>query len=185
MQKKAVFLDRDGVINEEKGYITSINGLSIFSFALNAIKRIKQAGFLTIVVTNQSAIARGMLTEETLMEINTYLKDRTGMDAVYYCPHHIDGIIDEYTKTCHCRKPDTGMIERACKDYNINLSDSWMIGDRISDIRTGKKAGLKTVLVKSGYDLTSQEIAMAGADFLCDDLEDWVDNVLVVSSSLC
>lgn len=72
MQKKAVFLDRDGVINEEKGYITTIDGLSIFSFALNAIKRIKQAGFLTIVVTNQSAIARGMLTEEILIEINTY-----------------------------------------------------------------------------------------------------------------
>lgn len=180
MHRKAVFLDRDGVINEEKGYIVSKKELSIFPFAVNAIKKIKQAGFLVIVVTNQSAVARGMLTEKTLLEIHSYLKARTGVNAIYYCPHYIHGIIPQYSVSCCCRKPDTGMIKRACIDYNINLSDSWMIGDRTSDIQTGKKAGLKTVLVKSGYKHTSQDILQARADFLCEDLADWADNVLTV-----
>jgi D,D-heptose 1,7-bisphosphate phosphatase len=150
-RKPAVFLDRDGVLTEEKGYITSLEELVIFPYVRDCICQIHEKGYYAIVVTNQSAVARGLITEEQLLEMNRYLANETNVDAVYYCPHLEDGIIAEYRKTCSCRKPQTGMIEKACRDFSIDLKHSCMVGDRAGDIMLGKNAGIKTVLLESGY----------------------------------
>lgn len=149
--KPAVFLDRDGVLTREKGYICTVESMEVFLYVSDCIQQIKDMGFYTIVVTNQSGVARGLFTEEDLHRMHLYLQQKTGVDAIYYCPHHPEGKIPEYRKECHCRKPDTGMIEQACRDYNIDMGMSFMVGDRAGDIIAGQRAGLKTILLESGY----------------------------------
>lgn len=149
--KPAVFLDRDGVLTKEKSYVCTTEGLEVFPYAYDCIQKMKDRGFYTIVVTNQSGVARGLFTEEDLCRMNRYLRQKTGVDAIYYCPHHPKGEISEYRKECHCRKPDTGMIEQACRDYQIDISRSFMVGDRAGDIIAGQRAGLRTILLESGY----------------------------------
>lgn len=95
--------------------------MEIFLYAHECIQQIKNKGYYTIIVTNQSGIARGLFTENDLQKMHLYLKNETGVDAVYYCPHHPEGKIQKYRKTCHCRKPETGMIEQACRDYSIDM----------------------------------------------------------------
>lgn len=155
--KPAVFLDRDGVLTKEKGYICTIDELEVFSYAYECVQQIKNKGYYAIVVTNQSGIARGLFTEADLQKMHLYLKQETGVDAIYYCPHHPEGTIQEYRKICYCRKPATGMIKQACKDYRIDLDRSFMVGDRAGDIITGQGAGLKTILLESGYGLEQLE----------------------------
>jgi D-glycero-D-manno-heptose 1,7-bisphosphate phosphatase len=161
--RRAVFLDRDGVLCEDTDYVTSFEKLRIFPFAKEAVALIHQKGYLAIVVTNQSAVARGMMTEEQLAEINGFLQRETGVDAVYYCPHlppeHEE--IPPYRIHCHCRKPDIGMLKRAAGDYGIALEQSYMVGDRASDIATGQHAGTRTVFISGG------KPANAEADFVC------------------
>lgn len=151
-KKPAVFLDRDGVLSEEKGYVTKLEDLEIFPFAGSAVKNIHEAGFYAFVITNQSAVARGMLKVHELEKMNQYLIEKTGVDQVYYCPHYPGGVVKEYAFYCECRKPKTGMVQKACQEYDIDLGKSYFIGDRESDIMTGKAAGIKTVLVETGYD---------------------------------
>ena len=148
--KPAIFLDRDGVLCVEKSYVTSLDELEIFSYTKGCIEEMHQKGFLTICITNQSAIARGILAESELQKMNAYLIDQTGLDAVYYCPHHPTGR-EPYNVRCSCRKPGIGMIQQAAKEWRIDLSGSYMVGDRASDIICGQNAGLKTVLLESGY----------------------------------
>ena len=150
-KRPAVFLDRDGVLTEERSYITAIENLHIFPYAAECIRQIQQKGYYAIVITNQSAVARGLLTEVTLQEMNAYLMDQTGIDAVYYCPHHPEGKVSRYKKVCQCRKPETGLFELACREFSIDLSNSYMVGDRAGDIFAGQRAGLKTILLESGY----------------------------------
>lgn len=151
--QKAVFLDRDGVICEDTDYVTSFDKLRIYPYAREAIELIHKKGYLAIVITNQSGVARGMMTEDTLLQINEYLKEETGVDAIYYCPHlPPEGEeIHPYRIFCNCRKPDSGLIEQAIADYKIDREKSYMVGDRETDIMAGKKAGLKTVWIKSKY----------------------------------
>lgn len=149
--KPAIFLDRDGVLSEEKSYVCTLEDFTIFSYTKECIKKIKEKGYLTIVITNQSGVARGLFSEEVLQEMNSYLIKETDVDAVYYCPHHPQGKIEKYRKECNCRKPRTGMIEQACKDFSIDMERSYIVGDRASDILLGQNAGLTTVLVESGY----------------------------------
>lgn len=148
-KNKAVFLDRDGVLCEDTDYVTCFEKMHIFPFAREAVDLIHQKGYLAIVVTNQSAVARGMMTEAELTKINKYLQDETGVDAVYYCPHlPPEGAeIPPYRVTCSCRKPGIGMFQRAAVDYHIELGSSYMVGDRIGDIEAGKNAGTKTVYI--------------------------------------
>lgn len=150
-EKPVVFLDRDGVLNEEIGYIRKVEDLRIFPYVAECIQKIKKRGYLTIVISNQSGIARGLLEEKDLLIMNDYLKKETDIDAVYYCPHHPLGIIEQYKKICRCRKPGIGLIEQAQKEFQIDMAYSFMVGDRASDILMGKNAGLKTVLLESGY----------------------------------
>lgn len=148
--KKAVFLDRDGVLCKDTDYITSFKKLDIFEYSKEAVHIIKNKGFLVIVVSNQSAVARGMMTEKELEKINNYIKNELNIDEIYYCPHlPPDGEEDEppYRMKCTCRKPDIGMIEYAQKRWEIDLKQSYMVGDRETDIIAGKKANLKTVRI--------------------------------------
>ena len=170
--KPAIFLDRDGVLCEEKGYITSLDQMNIFPYAAECVERIHEKGFLAICITNQSAIARGMMSEEELAVIHQYVMEETGVDAIYYCPHHSEGI-GQYRCVCDCRKPGIELINRAAKEYGIDLPRSYMVGDRASDILCGKKAGIKTVMLESGYGMRRLENPIE-PDCICDDLCEFV-----------
>lgn len=173
----AVFLDRDGVLCAEKGYVVHLGELEIFPYARRCIDKLHQKGFLAICITNQSAVARGMMTEEALREMNEYLMAQIGLDALYYCPHHPKGI-GKYRKRCNCRKPGTAMVERALEEFEIDRDASYMVGDRATDILCGQNAGLKTVLLESGYGTRRLEQPVK-PDFICQDLEEWVSAMKV------
>ncbi len=164
-KQKAIFLDRDGTINKSVGFLTDINTFELEDGAAEAIKKINDSGYLAIVITNQPVIARGEVTLEELDEIHNKMERLLGekgayLDAIYYCPHHPDkGFVGErieYKIICDCRKPKPGMIFNAAKDYNIDISKSWMIGDYKNDIFCGKNAGCKTAKIdlenKNDYD---------------------------------
>jgi histidinol-phosphate phosphatase family protein len=153
---RAVFLDRDGTINKEVNVLRSLKQLRILPGAGAAIKKLNRLGFLVIVVTNQPVVARGWLTKKEVDEIHTVMVKRVGksgakIDAIYYCPHHPEANLKKYRLTCRCRKPNIGMVLSAAKKFGVNLRKSFMVGDSTRDILTGKRAGLKTVLVKTGY----------------------------------
>lgn len=154
--KPTIFLDRDGTINEEMGYINHLDRFIIFPFVAESIRIFKEKGYFVIVVTNQSGVARGYFTEDLVKAIHKKLKTQlkefgTGVDAIYYCPHHPKEGYGKYVKDCRCRKPKPGMIEQAMRDFDINLNKSFMIGDRFKDMIFGKKMNLKTGFVKTGY----------------------------------
>lgn len=170
---KAIFLDRDGVIVEETGYIRSLSDMRIYPYAKECIGQCRSMGYLTIVITNQSGIARGYFSEDELKRMNEKLIKELGVDAVYYCPHYKDGIIEKYSHACDCRKPATGMIKRACKEHEIDLRQSILIGDRASDIRTGINAGVRTILLRTGYGKEDEKKEIK-PDVVCEDLRDAV-----------
>ena len=155
-KQKAVFLDRDGTINKYVGFLRHPNELELLPGAAEAIRKINASGYLAIVVTNQPVIARGEVTVEQLDEIHDKLETLLGqegayLDAIYYCPHHPDkgfpGEIPELKIDCDCRKPKPGMLLKAAEDFNIDLTQSWMIGDDERDMEAGRAAGCQTVLV--------------------------------------
>mgnify|MGYP002070723057 CR=1 FL=1 len=167
----AVFLDRDGVLCKEKSYITRLEDLEIFPYTKDCIDEFHQKGCLAICITNQSAVARGMMSEDVLQEMNTYLLQQTGLDAIYYCPHHPNGT-GPYRKQCSCRKPQTGMLQQAQEQFSIDMTHSYLVGDRASDVICGQNAGLKTVLLESGYGTKRLEQEVT-ADFVCQDLREF------------
>ena len=155
-KQKAVFLDRDGTLNKYVGFLRDIDEFELLSGVCDAIKKINQSGYLAIVVTNQPVIARGEITYEELNEIHNKMETLLGnegayIDAIYYCPHHphkgYEGEIPELKFDCNCRKPKPGMLIQAANDFNIDLSQSWMVGDSDNDIQAGISAGCKTFLV--------------------------------------
>ncbi len=166
-----MFLDRDGVLTKEKGYVVSPEDMEIFPYARECIRQIREKGFLAIVVTNQGGIAKGLFTEKTLGEMNDRLIRQTGVDAVYYCPHHPEGCVEGYAGECTCRKPSMGMLEAARKDFAVDMEMSWMVGDRASDILTGKNAGIRTILLESGYGTAGLEFEVE-PDYVFRDLRD-------------
>lgn len=178
IRKPAVFLDRDGVLTEECGYVTSVEHLHIFPFARRCVRQIQEKGYYAIAITNQSGVARGLFSEEELMRMNAYLIRQTGADAVYYCPHHPEGKVEKYRKVCQCRKPGIGMIQEACKEFDIDLKDSYMVGDRAGDILAGQNAGVKTILVESGYGTERLE-EQVEPDFVCRDLREVVEMLMI------
>ncbi len=155
--ERAIFLDRDGTINKEVNYLYRKDDFEFISNATKAINLFHKSGYKVIVITNQAGVARGFYREidvEILHSYIDYLLDREGafIDAYYYCPHHPEGTVVEYSYICSCRKPEIGMIEKALKDYNIDLPNSIFIGDNEIDIETGKRAGVgKCFLVRSGH----------------------------------
>lgn len=171
MKKPAVFLDRDGVLCTEKSYVTKIEDLEIFDYAGKCIDKIHEKGYYAIVITNQSGVARGLFTEDTLQNMNRYLRDKIHVDAIYYCPHHPQGKIEKYRKKCKCRKPEIGLIQKAMGEFEIDMNQSYMVGDRASDIQAGENAKLKTILLESGYGTKRLEEKVK-PDFIKNDLRD-------------
>lgn len=152
---KAIFLDRDGTIIEEKGYICNLRQSEIFPFTAEAVRLMNENHFKVIGITNQSAVARGICTREQVETIHREIIDTLAAQGAvihrfYYCPYHEQGVIPGYRKKSDRRKPEPGMILQAAKDFNIDLSQSYMIGDDLIDIETGKNAGCRTVLVLTG-----------------------------------
>lgn len=169
IKKPAVFLDRDGVLTTEKGYVHSREELEIFPYTAYCVKMIKQKGYHAIVITNQSGVARGLFTERDLQDMNTFLKEKIGVDGIFYCPHYEQGRIKEYARKCNCRKPQIGMIKQACRLFEIDLKNSFMVGDRAGDIVCGKRAGVQTVLLESGYGTKQLEMEVM-PDYVYQDL---------------
>lgn len=159
-RRSAVFLDRDGTVNEEVHFLTKPAQLRLLPTVPEALQRLNRSGRLSVVITNQSVVARGDLTITGLKRIHTRLAHLLGMahayvDALYFCPHHPDrgypGEIPELKVACDCRKPETGLVDRACRDLQIDRAASWFVGDTTVDVETGRRAGLRTVLIRTGY----------------------------------
>lgn len=185
-KQKAIFLDRDGTINEYVGFLRKEEDFRLIPGVSEAIKKINNSGYLAIVVTNQPVIARGEVTEEELEEIHKKMETLLGLDGayiddIYYCPHHPDkgfeGEIPELKIECDCRKPKTGMLEKAAREHNIDLSSSIMIGDSTLDIKMAENEGMQSVLLKTGqkgedgkYDVSPTLIA--------EDLNDAINKII-------
>ena len=185
-KQNAIFLDRDGTINEYVGFLRKEEDFRLIPGVSEAIKKINNSGYLAIVVTNQPVIARGEVTEEELEEIHKKMETLLGLDGayiddIYYCPHHPDkgfeGEIPELKIECDCRKPKTGMLEKAAREHNIDLSSSIMIGDSTLDIKMAENAGMQSILLKTGqkgedgkYDVSPTLIA--------EDLNDAINKII-------
>ena len=177
MVKSAVFIDRDGVINEEVDYLCKADETRIIPGCAEAIRQIHRAGALAVVVTNQSGIARKMYAVEDMMSVHARIQKllleqgaECAIDAFYFCPHH-----KEFTGDCCCRKPEPGMLLQAAKALNIDLAASIMIGDRISDLRAGRAAGCaRSVLVKTGYGSNETGKAQQEGFYVAENLADAV-----------
>lgn len=172
----AVFMDRDGVLNEEVSYITSPAQLKIYSFAVEAVRQLKSIGWKCIVISNQSAVAKGLITEDELRLINQKVSKELPVDGIYYCPHYPpdNEEVLPYRVHCTCRKPAPGLILKAAAQHNIDLAKSYMVGDRAGDILAGQRAGLKTVLVCTGYGPQRLEQDVK-PDYIFPDLKQFVD----------
>ncbi len=171
--KKAVFLDRDGTINVEKDYLYQVADFEFVPGAEEAIRRLNQAGLLVIVVTNQSGVARGYYTEDDVEQLHRHINRELArhdahVDAWFYCPHHPSGK-GSYALPCSCRKPLPGMLRAAALRYDIDLEQSYMVGDKQADIEAGMAAGCHTILVRTGYG-EKEEQALDGPVEIRDDL---------------
>jgi len=153
---RAVFLDRDGTVIEEVGYLSDLKQLRLIPGAAASIKRLNEAGFKVVLVTNQSGVARGYFTEAFVRETHELLGKMLGLegarlDGIYYCPHHPKAGDSPYAAACDCRKPGTGMLEQAARDMGIDVKASFVVGDKWSDVELGQRAGAHSILVTTGY----------------------------------
>lgn len=169
----AVFLDRDGTLIEEVDFLSKVEDLRYFSFTRSSIARLKDRGYLVIVVTNQSGVARGIFEESAVHSIHEKIQEDLGgmIDAFFYCPHLPDA-------GCECRKPATGMVDSAVEMFGIDVENSWMIGDKALDVMLGHNAGLRTVLVETGYGAQQVEALPKAADVFARDLGEAVEAIL-------
>ncbi len=189
----AVFLDRDGTINEQMGYINHISRFHLLPGVGRAIRQLNQAGLPAIVVTNQSGLARGyfpaLLLEAVHEKMHRLLaEDGAQIDGLYLCPHHPEAKEEAYRVNCNCRKPKTGLLEQAAREKNIDLTRSYVVGDRWSDLRCGARVGATTILVLTGYGRGDacyigprQDVQ---PDFIADDLTDAVAWILAREARL-
>ena len=174
---KAIFLDRDGTLNIDYGYVHEIDQFHFIEGSIEALQQLKQMGYLLVLVTNQSGIARGYFSEQQFLQLTEWmdwsLADRgVDLDGIYYCPHHPDGI-GEFKQDCDCRKPKAGMLNQAIKELKIDPARSIMIGDKMEDMIAGKSAGIKTnVLVRSGKPISEDGEKLA--DHVIDSIADVV-----------
>lgn len=153
---RAVFLDRDGTVIEEVGYLNHLDRLQVYPWSAAAIRKLNQAGFLAVMITNQSGVARGYFPESLVIETHDRVKTELAnsgavLDAIYYCPHHPNGSVAEYRLQCECRKPRLGMLQRAQRELDLDLTRSFVVGDRYVDIETAFRVDAKGIFVMSGY----------------------------------
>ncbi len=174
-RNKAVFLDRDGTIIVHEHYLSSPDQLKLLPNVAEGIRLFKEHGYLIIVVTNQSGVARGFFDEEHLVLIHKkllrMLKDAgVVIDDIYYCPHHIEGIVEEYRVECDCRKPRPKMLLDAARQHRIDLTKSLMIGDSETDMQAGKNAGCTSILIRNGCPDGTKSGSMTGTNYVVKDL---------------
>ncbi len=187
MMKRAIFMDRDGTISHEVGYVNHISRMRPYSFSGKAIRLINQSDWLAIVVTNQAGVARGYFTEELVGKVHLKMKeilasDGAKLDDIFYCPHHPEAGRPPYRMDCDCRKPKPGMLLKAAEKHHIDLSRSVMVGDKISDIEMAKANGLTGVLVLTGYGRGELEFQSerwtVQPDFIAENLLEAVEWIL-------
>jgi D-glycero-D-manno-heptose 1,7-bisphosphate phosphatase len=162
MARPAVFLDRDGTLLEEAGYLDRLDRLVFFPYSVDAVRLLNRANFAVIVVTNQAGIARGIFKESFVAEAHHHISARLSgggahVDGYYYCPHHPEAVIEAYRKSCDCRKPEPGLLRQAAAEHGLALERSFVIGDRWHDLEAGRRVGARGVLVRTGYGKTEEQ----------------------------
>jgi D-glycero-D-manno-heptose 1,7-bisphosphate phosphatase len=177
--RPAVFLDRDGTLIEETGYLSRLERLAFFPYSVDAIRLLNHAGFAVVVVTNQAGIARGIVRESFVAEAHAHIDAvvRGGgghIDAYYYCPHYPTGTVPELTRACECRKPGPGMLRQAAADLDLDPARSFSVGDRWHDVAAGQAAGARGVLVRTGLGRDEEAAGLHGVtpDAIVDTLID-------------
>lgn len=194
----AVFIDRDGTVTEEVGYLNNIDRLKLIKGTSNAIRLLNKKGLKVVVITNQAGVARGYFPEELIHKAHERLKkllSKSGayLDGIYYCPHHPEGKNKKYRKICDCRKPNPGMIETAANELNIDIKSSYVVGDKLSDVALAQNVGAKGILVLTGYGKGELEYFKDNGckkpDYVAEDLHEavvWIlkDMIYPVNSSL-
>jgi D-glycero-D-manno-heptose 1,7-bisphosphate phosphatase len=183
--RPAVFLDRDGTINEDVGYLSALSHLTLYPWAIDAIRLLNRAGYPVVVVTNQGGIGRGVIAPDFLPAVHAEIGRRIAaggahVDGWYYCPHHPEALVDELRAECDCRKPAPGMARAAARDLAIDLPRSWMIGDKWGDIQFGQAVGARAILVRTGWGRLEEEVRPDGqtVEAICDTLADAVAYLL-------
>jgi D,D-heptose 1,7-bisphosphate phosphatase len=172
--RKAAFIDRDGVINEERAFVHRIEDFVFLPGVIDALRALQAAGYLLVVITNQSGIARGFYGEDDYLKLTDYMREQLRaagitLDSVQHCPHLPTATVERFRVECDCRKPNPGMLLSAIRELNIDAAESVLVGDRGSDIEAGRGAGVgRCYLVRTGYELTAQSIR--AADGVYDDL---------------
>jgi len=188
--RRAVFIDRDGTISEEVGYVNHASRYRVFPFAAEAVRTLNKAGWLAILVTNQAGVARGYFKEEMIGDVHNVLsheleRGSAWLDAIYYCPHHPSVGEPPYRQDCDCRKPRPGLIRRAATDFGLDLARCWMVGDRHSDTELARNAGVRSAFVLTGYGRGEMEHQSHGwqhrPDLIAEDLLEAV-RAIVISS---
>jgi len=181
----AVFLDRDGTLIKDIGYLRDTRDVAFYPWSADAVRTLNQAGFPVVVVTNQSGVARGLLTETILQDVHRHMSDvleagGARIDAYYYCPHHPEGSVAAYTRSCDCRKPGCGLIDRASTDLGLNPARSFVVGDKWRDVGAARAAGARGILLRSGGFGAAQEKPPPGltADAIVDNLVEAVSWIL-------
>lgn len=162
MKKPAVFIDRDGTVNEQVGYLNHVSRLTVFPWSAPAIKLLNDHHYLAVIVSNQSGVARGYFPVSLVNEVHQRIErvleqEEAFVDDILFCPHHPAGRVPEFSKLCECRKPSIGLIERACERFDIDLAGSYVVGDQLRDIELAKRADIKGILVETGYGLGEKE----------------------------
>ncbi|MBI4854176.1 MAG: HAD family hydrolase [Acidobacteria bacterium] len=162
MKNIAVFIDRDGTVSEEVGYVNHLSRYKLFSFTAEAIKRLNQANLKAILITNQAGVARGYFTEDLIWKVHEKLSLELAnsgacLDGIYYCPHHPSAGEPPYRANCECRKPKPGLIYKAAQEHEIDLTRSFMIGDKYTDVELAQRIGIKGIMVMTGYGIGEYE----------------------------
>jgi D-glycero-D-manno-heptose 1,7-bisphosphate phosphatase len=186
MKRRAVFMDRDGTISEEVGYVNHPSRYKVFPYSAEAVSLLNRTGWLAVLVTNQAGVARGYFSEDVIGTVHRILRDELNaggayLDGIYYCAHHPSVGEAPYRIECDCRKPKPGLIHRAASELDVDVSESWMIGDRYSDIELAHNAGMKGALVLSGYGRGEWEFQRSAwkiaPDMVAEDLYDAVRRI--------
>ncbi|HEX5554107.1 MAG TPA: HAD family hydrolase [Chitinophagaceae bacterium] len=185
-QNKAIFIDKDGTLLVNVPYNVNPDLLSFQQNAVEGLRRLQTYGYLLFIVTNQSGVAFGFFKEEALWELHKAIQgllEEAGvrLDGFYYCPHHPDGIIRQYSMPCTCRKPAPGMLLRAAGDFNIDLSSSWMIGDILNDVEAGDGAGCKTILIDNGNETEWHLGRHRIPDLVAENIKDAADLIFTMN----
>ena len=178
--RAAVFLDRDGTLIEDVGFLERVDQVQVYPWTTDAVRRLNEAGLAVVVTTNQSGVARGILTEEGIRSVHRHLSSileagGARIDAYYYCPHHPEGTIQAYTRVCDCRKPSPGLVDQAVRDLSLDPTQSFVVGDKWMDIGLARAVGAQGILVRTGYAGRDRRPEGLDADAVVDNVSDAID----------